>query len=167
MNSKQVEISEELYATSWQRLANFIIDYLMQLFLAVVVGMAAVFIDLLTGTTLAFKVQNMNKIQEYLLGFIILAIYYFFFEVFTSRTVGKFITGTIVVTEFGEKPSVRAILIRTCCRLIPFEFLTFFNNSPGWHDTISHTFVVRKKLFLAHQKSVQEFDEIGQESEVL
>jgi len=34
---------------------------------------------------------------------------------------------------------------RTLCRLIPFDALSFlFNDSVGWHDTLSKTRIVNK-----------------------
>jgi uncharacterized RDD family membrane protein YckC len=61
--------------------------------------------------------------------------------------VGKWITQTIVVDENGEKPNSETILVRSLCRLIPFNAISFLGISGrGWHDTISKTYVVNKKL---------------------
>ena len=71
--------------------------------------------------------------------------YYVGMEASTGKTVGKYITGTQVLTEDGEKPSVGTIFIRTLCRIIPFEpFSLLFNNyARGWHDNWSKTRVVK------------------------
>lgn len=72
--------------------------------------------------------------------------YYLAFEGIFGRTVGKIITGSIVVNENGLKPNFKVICIRTLCRLIPFDALSFLGKSERiWHDSISKTFVVEKK----------------------
>ncbi|MCY1461177.1 hypothetical protein D9M71_788050 [compost metagenome] len=44
------------------------------------------------------------------------------------------------------RPNFKAICIRTLCRLIPFDALSFLGKSERiWHDSISKTFVVEKK----------------------
>jgi uncharacterized RDD family membrane protein YckC len=70
-------------------------------------------------------------------------IFYFLFEWKFARTPGKWITRTIVVNEFGEKPDGGTIAIRTLCRLIPFEAFSCFSESgQGWHDKFSKTYVI-------------------------
>lgn len=77
--------------------------------------------------------------------------YYIFFEARYGATPGKKICRTKVVDENGDKPSLNAVVGRTFCRCIPFEFISFFftdkdengNMTRMWHDTIPHTRVVR------------------------
>lgn len=73
--------------------------------------------------------------------------YYVGMEASTGKTVGKYITGTQVLTEDGEKPSGGTIFIRTLCRIIPFEpfSLLFSNYARGWHDNLSKTRVVKTR----------------------
>jgi uncharacterized RDD family membrane protein YckC len=78
-----------------------------------------------------------------LMGFLIVMTYYCVLEGLTSRTLGKFITGTYVVTDEGLKPGFATILGRTLCRFIPFEAFTFLFSSVGFHDRLSHTRVVK------------------------
>jgi uncharacterized RDD family membrane protein YckC len=77
--------------------------------------------------------------------------YYGLFETLISRTPGKFVTDTRVVMRDSEKPGNTAILIRTLCRQIPLEFISFipvFGKLPiGWHDTFSKTLVVDNYAF--------------------
>ncbi|MCK9426466.1 MAG: DnaJ domain-containing protein [Ignavibacteriaceae bacterium] len=69
--------------------------------------------------------------------------YYLLFELLFNRTIGKYFTNTKVVSNNGEKASLKAILIRTMVRLIPFEGLSFFGNNPwGVHDILSKTYVI-------------------------
>lgn len=70
---------------------------------------------------------------------------WFVFEYVFQRTPGKFLTGTKVVAIDGTKPTIKAILIRTLCRFIPFEFISYLgSNKFGMHDSISKTRVVNK-----------------------
>jgi uncharacterized RDD family membrane protein YckC len=68
-------------------------------------------------------------------------IYYGLSESLTGRTLGKLATGTRVVNNKGITPSVNEILLRTLCRFVPFDALSFFGDS-GWHDDWSKTKVV-------------------------
>lgn len=70
--------------------------------------------------------------------------YYFICEHFYGRTLSKVLTNCYVTTEYNEKPTLKAILLRTLCRHIPFEYFSFLGTGIGWHDKFSKTFVVRK-----------------------
>lgn len=87
---------------------------------------------------------NMSDFEGQILFVAICIFYYSFSEGIFGRSLGKFITGTIVVDENGQKPSFGTIFKRTLCRLIPFDALSFLG-SRGWHDSISDTYVVNKK----------------------
>ncbi|MEQ1904426.1 MAG: RDD family protein [Pirellulaceae bacterium] len=122
------------------RLANFIIDYFAQFALGFVFGMALGIVGGEEGA--AF----LETTPGFLLGIPILLVYYFVFEITTSRTLGKLITGTKVVNENGGTPTLGQILGRTFCRLIPFEAFSFFGTPPrGWHDSLSKTYVVKSR----------------------
>lgn len=73
--------------------------------------------------------------------------YYFISELMWSKTPAKFLTKTRVVTERGDKPTASHVAIRTLCRFIPFEALSFlFKSRPvGWHDRFAHTVVVEDR----------------------
>jgi uncharacterized RDD family membrane protein YckC len=69
--------------------------------------------------------------------------FYFLFENSFQRTPGKWVTRTIVVNEFGEKPDAGTIAVRSLCRLIPFEAFSCLSDSGrGWHDKLSKTYVL-------------------------
>ena len=71
--------------------------------------------------------------------------YYTLLEGTTGKTIGKMITGTMVVMEDGSKPTTDKIIGRTFSRLIPFNAFSFlFLDGVGWHDTITKTRVVSK-----------------------
>ncbi len=73
----------------------------------------------------------------------VLIVYYGLFESLTQRTIGKYITGTKVVYFNGAKPGEGAILLRSVCRQIPLEALSFLGPyGIGWHDMLSKTLVI-------------------------
>ena len=129
----------------WQRLGHYVLDYLIIIFLAFILGIVLYIIS-------PQLVENLDKfglkinliIFDYeidLFGYGLLVLYYFVSEMLLQRTIGKFATNTIVIDEYGNKPSNKAIFIRSISRLIPFEPLSCLGER-GWHDTISKTFVV-------------------------
>lgn len=77
--------------------------------------------------------------------------YYYVCEYSWGKTLGKKICRTMVVNEDGSRPTRNAIAIRTLCRLIPFDSISFLftdvdengNMTRMWHDILSHTRVVR------------------------
>jgi uncharacterized RDD family membrane protein YckC len=79
-------------------------------------------------------------------GVSIMLAYYISMEFVFGRTLGKWVTGTIVVNEAGRKPGLVQIVKRSFSRLIPFEpFSCFGAESRGWHDSFSRTYVVRHR----------------------
>lgn len=160
---KQFVITEDIYATQGQRISNYLIDLVIQYIIAILLGVLAVLISELLGMySFVDWIENMGRIEGYLLGFFILVIYYGTFEILLSRTIGKFITKTIVVLEDGSKPDAGTILKRTFCRLIPFEQFSFLGGySRGWHDSISDTYVVNKAALEEEKRLFYDFEEIG------
>lgn len=87
-----------------------------------------------------------NPLLGFAFGLAMWMVYYIVMEGRFQRTVGKFVTGTIVVTEDGGVPSMGQILQRSFSRLVPFEGLTCFGDpSRGWHDRWSSTYVIRAR----------------------
>ena len=67
-------------------------------------------------------------------------LYYFIMEWTSGQTVGKMITKTTVVaSDTHKKPTAFSILIRTLCRLIPFDFFSYLFIPVGIHDRLSKT----------------------------
>lgn len=160
---KQFRLTHDLYASQSDRFINFVVDYVAQLLVLLLLGLIIGLIAGITGNNeMAFMFDSMSRIEEYLLGMVILFVYYSFFEILTGRTIGKFLTKTVTVTENGEKPETQTLLLRTLCRMIPFDALTFLGNSGrGWHDTLSKTYVVKKELLEKRKELFYSFDEIG------
>ena len=126
------------------RFLNYILDFGAYMLISVLIN---VFLGILSNT-LGFDLEwidNIGVIGNYFFGFIIMSAYYIFFEGIFSQSPGKMITGTIVVTEDGEKPNLERIMTRTLCRFIPFEAFSFLgSDAVGWHDSLSKTRVVKK-----------------------
>lgn len=130
-------------ASQGQRFLTMIIDIVGYIIFSVIVGFIIGLVLVLTDSN-----ELIANINEHLLGFIIISIYYITQEFIFGRTMGKFITKTKVTTLDGKKPSFKVIFIRTLCRFIPFEAFSFFggNGKPrGWHDRISNSKVVSLK----------------------
>ncbi|KAA9333695.1 RDD family protein [Adhaeribacter soli] len=122
-------------AVSWNvRLVNYLID---NIFLALCTSfiMATFFPEEVIAANSMLLVSIMYPLQF---------AYYFLCEHFFGRTLAKVMTNCYVTTEYNEKPPLKAILLRTLCRHIPFEYFSFLGNGIGWHDKFSKTFVVRK-----------------------
>lgn len=152
-NQKKFTVTEELLASHSQRFLNLLMDYIGQLFLFIIVFTIAVTIAETNGNKEFATNFVKNDIAQYTFVACISMAYYNIFEIFFAWTIGKFITQTIVVDENGEKPNHDSILIRTLCRLIPFEILSFIGRpARGWHDSISKTYVVNKNLLDERKK---------------
>ncbi len=119
------------------RFANLILDYIGNMIFGFVIGLIA-------GVTQTEWLLTFIVDYELFFGILMLIIYYISLEATFGRTLGKMITGTRVVNQNGEKPSVGQIVGRTFARLIPFEALSCLTeDGRGWHDTLSKTYVVK------------------------
>ena len=61
-----------------------------------------------------------------------------------QKTIGKFITKTKVVNLDGEKASLGKIVIRTFCRFLPIDWISYFFTKRGFHDYLSETKVIKE-----------------------
>lgn len=124
-----VQIRKSEFAFWWQRLLSFIIDIVLCILGSLVLTM-----------TLRISPENTNYI---LISMIF--IYYSITETIMNKTIGKVIFGLKVIdTESWSKPKISQIFIRTICRFIPFEALSFISEKPnGWHDSFSKTAVIK------------------------
>jgi uncharacterized RDD family membrane protein YckC len=87
---------------------------------------------------------NSSTALLYLISFLTFLAYYTLFEAATKgRTIGKLITGTVAVKDDGTALTFKEALLRSLCRMIPFEPFSAFGGRP-WHDTITHTMVIKK-----------------------
>ena len=120
-------------ATRNQRFVNYIIDLLIII----------IFIKLFVGPFGLFEIAK--QFNLYFLSLLFLISYYSQ-EIFSGRTIGKFITATRAVNANGSDLDFKKVIVRSICRCIPFEQFTFLfgGNTPrGLHDEISGTQVIK------------------------
>lgn len=159
---KPVEIKTEMLASRTSRFVNFIID-------SIVVGLiqfgASEGCNALYRTlgheALNIGMPVVGNIKYLLLATALNIVYFGLFETLTMRTLGKFVTDTMVVKDDGTRPSDGRIFLRTLCRLIPLEFLSFlWRPGIGLHDSFSRTRVVNIYEFNKRHQ-VKDVEEIG------
>jgi uncharacterized RDD family membrane protein YckC len=126
-------------ASKGQRFGTFVVDYVVFTLCSFAVGAA---VGLIFGSD---GVRVLKAVPELLWGVLIFFIYYGVFEGIWSRTPGKLVFGTRVITDAGNEPAIGHVVKRTLCRFIPFEAFSFFGEK-GWHDSISKTRVVRTRV---------------------
>lgn len=158
MKNNEFTITDDLLATKGQRFLNGILDLLIVHIILGSIGTTVVIIgDVTNNYELSNWVESTATYEKVLFWMIVLFLYYYLTEVYFSRTFAKYFTKTIVITKEGLKPGHKIILMRTLCRFIPLEGLTFFGtNFRGLHDFFSDTYVVRKHEF-NHKKGVIAF----------
>lgn len=84
-------------------------------------------------------------------------LYYFLMEMLFQQTLGKMATQSVVVDEYGNKPTAWQFFLRTICRWVPFEpFSCLGTPSRGWHDTWSKTYVIRKADLAVMKRKLEE-----------
>lgn len=144
LHRKKVSIDSKTAGIS-KRFVNYIIDSIAIsiLYFLILYVLGIIFIKV-NPEILNYLLNDVEYLNYLLFTFVMLG-YYFLFESFTGRTIGKYITKTTVVDKEGGKPVVKIIFIRTLCRLIPFELLSYLGEGKlGWHDTLSGTTTIDK-----------------------
>ena len=155
-------ISDDIIATRQTRFTNYMIDYLVQIAIFFTLIMSSQIIAELINKPLSIAwLENMNKIQEYVFGAVISIVYYSFFESITARSIGKYVTNTIVVMEDGTKPPTETILRRSLYRIVPLNALSFLWGDRIWHDKYTDTYVVSKSGLAAAVQIHNNLSEIG------
>lgn len=130
-------------ASQNRRFINFLVDRAMGFVIVPATGFCLGLAMALLG--LGDWLMNIHPAADFLLSTFILLGFYFAQEVLFRRTIGKLLTGTIVVNLDGGRPTAGQILGRTLARAIPFEpFSALTGKFPNpWHDRLSKTRVVR------------------------
>jgi uncharacterized RDD family membrane protein YckC len=130
-------------AAKVRRFFNWLIDNLMT---AAWAGVLGVMIAAVGGDAGAAWLGQTNKLTDWALGAVILVAYYVVMEGAFGFTIGKLITGTRVVDEYGRPPGFARALLRALCRLIPFNAFSLLISDDdvrrGWHDRLSRSYVV-------------------------
>ena len=153
-NAIKFELDDELLASHGQRFANYLIDYICQVGMMFGIFMVVVMVAISNGNKeIISEIEAVSDVVKYAFVSAIVLVYYNVMEVSFSVTIGKLVTGTLVVDRNGNKPSTDEILVRSICRLIPFEILSFIGPSGrGWHDTISKNYVVKRSVLENRQR---------------
>jgi uncharacterized RDD family membrane protein YckC len=123
-------------ATTGQRFANYLVDTIATYIIMFVLGMMGSVFESFDENSLVF---NLIFIFSGLL-------YYTIFEAATGKSAGKYITGTSVVDEHGNKPDFGKAILRSLSRIVPFEALSAFSDSGRmWHDKWTGTYVIKTR----------------------
>ena len=160
-----MDIYTDILASKGKRFTNFIIDNAVRFLLIALMSIIAASLSILfNNDDMLLWMQNISKIEDLMISYFILLLYFFLFEFLTQRTLGKLITGTKVVMADGTKPDLKAIFIRSVSRIVPFDAFSFLGDPPiGWHDRWADTVVVDVKKYNEAVRLKNSFDEIGKE----
>ncbi len=133
------------YASRTKRLLNWLIDTVIIALLWF--GIILFTSEFLINIELQDWIEKVNSIKISFSVIAVMFLYYFIMEGFFKTSIGKFITKTNLTTVSGQKLSFYNVFIRTICRLIPLEPLSFFSKEAiGWHDSLSKTRVIEMKI---------------------
>lgn len=158
-----MNIPNSVLASKSQRFLNFIIDkaffYVLMLLLGLLLGLIAEF----TGDyTWVEWLDTVDPLLDILVSNLIFLIYYFAFELTCGRTIGKFVTGTLVISKNNKELTASQVAYRTLSRIIPFEAFSFLGDVPiGWHDSNGNSLVVDVKKYNSAIQIKDSFEEIG------
>jgi uncharacterized RDD family membrane protein YckC len=138
-------------ATTGQRFLNWLVDNLLMRFgLSYVTGTA---VGYLIGTFFPDYAQrivyNQSTSDLLLIGYAIAifnyTLYYTICEkAFRGYTLGKLFTGTRAIRDDGNELTFRDALLRSLCRIVPFEVFSGFAYKP-WHDAWTNTQVIQAR----------------------
>jgi len=127
------------------RAINYLVDTVcVYLFMFIVTFVMGIVVAIVYPSAInIFQNIEDNAWLSYLIVFTSAMGYYILFEATAGRTVGKMLTKTKVVDCNGNKPDFSTILLRSLCRFVPFNPISFlFALDGGWHDQWSKTKVV-------------------------
>jgi uncharacterized RDD family membrane protein YckC len=151
-----LEEHQFVHANSGKRLANFLIDRVVFMGLALIVGilLGIFYPESVSG------LEHVNQLLDIIVTYFFYALYMSFIEAVTKgRSIGKFITGTKAVNEDGTDISVGTAFIRSFCRF-PIEQLSGLGKPCyPWHDQWSNTYVIDLKNSVLPNSSLYITDE--------
>lgn len=158
-------VKEQVYASQGKRFVNFLIDRGLFFAFFLILGLAiGVIAEQTQDYQFVILLDEINPIADYIVTGLLLAVYYIVLEGKYQVSLGKLVTQTIVVDQYGEKPEMSSIVKRSFCRMIPFDHLSFLGSAArGWHDSISKTYVVDKKILNEKKLLFHELNKIGEE----
>jgi uncharacterized RDD family membrane protein YckC len=139
------------YASPGQRFVNYLIDNLFMNYglgylsgMVIGAALAAISPEFLSQSTSMENVWGFVLIAL-LIGYVNYIIYYTLCEkLFKGYTLGKLVSGTRAVCANGTELSFRDCILRSLCRLVPFEVFSGFGGHP-WHDRWTNTIVIKSR----------------------
>lgn len=142
--------SEELrIATRGKRFLNFILDSIIFQIVSFAIAFGVGSLLFASGTLDPLTVEDESTFDlvSTLISLALSVAYHAIWEGLFQRTPAKFLTGTLVVTATGARPSFGQIIGRSFARLIPFDAFSFLGrpNPVGWHDSLSGTRVISNR----------------------
>lgn len=158
IQSEETGLADELHqyfqytqASQGQRFLNWLIDNLFMRFaLTVLTGRLVGEMIVRFFPDFAYRIAyEENTIDvflvNYLFGFFNYLIYYTICEkAFRGYTLGKLVTGTRAICDNGQELTFKHAILRSLCRLVPFEAFSGFADRP-WHDSWTKTSVVKAR----------------------
>lgn len=157
------EVTWEMQAKGSKRFGNYVIDFIVQnvvISLPMLIAMLLFYVFDYDSMLIYFT--ELEGIGDFMLTIVLMLLYYVTMETLTQRTVGKYVTNTMVVMEDGTKPDAGTIFKRSLCRLIPFDPFSYLGDrTRGWHDSIPNVYVVDVTEFRRALELRDSFDQIG------
>jgi uncharacterized RDD family membrane protein YckC len=137
------------YASTGQRFANYIVDLIVFYVVMFVISFFTAAMNLSSNQDYYSENSETllgSKILDYIFSIALYILIYTIIEgASKGRTLGKLITGTKAVKEDGNPITWNEALIRSLCRVVPFEPFSAFGTP--WHDKWSHTMVVKNRKY--------------------
>lgn len=143
------EFIEYTEATHTQRLLNYLIDVMLMRY-----GISWLTSYLLANLLMTVSPHTADALfgegqllfSTYLIAVLNHVVYFTICEKsFRGHTVGKLITGTRVIREDGEELRFKDALLRSLCRLVPFEAFSAWSERGLWHDVWTKTKVIQTR----------------------
>lgn len=142
---------EYTMATQGQRFLNWFIDnLLLRLVLRFVTQDIFVKLLLNIAPDYTYRVFGGDPgFEAYLISYVFVIFHYIFYYTicemaFKGRTLGKLISGTRAIRMDGGELTFKDALLRSLCRMVPFEAFSGFGYRP-WHDSWTKTTVVKTR----------------------
>ncbi|WP_048512449.1 RDD family protein [Chryseobacterium sp. FH2] len=161
---KYLQIVNRHRASSGSRFANYFLDGIfIQVIYYVIIFIFGLVYAVIFGEAIDSEAIEGNLAVNISFMFLYLLFYFSYFilmEYFLGKTIGKYITGTSVISIDGNKPTIGQIVGRTFSRLVPFDALSFLGEN-GWHDSWSDTRVINTKNYDAEKQAKSEIDDLG------
>ena len=156
--TEHTSLREVQSASHNKRTLNFLIDNFLILILAYLIAL------ILEAMFQYTNFQFDRSISLILLIPTVFFAYYYFFEFYLQKTIGKFLTNTIVIDEYANRPTRKQILWRTFYRIPRFRLINFYLNEymkrnkfcHGLHDRKTTTWVIPMEEFQQLKKMLQE-----------